>query len=106
MDVCKNRLQWNSKFDREDNYLVGQSFNLPELKYYSQERAWDYLRSFDLTSRNLRQNLLNHYKDRLNIYQPYLNDHPITINLVKDNIALLEKTLEHTVWYQPEIALK
>ena len=107
MDVFKNKLQSNSKLDREGNYLVGQSFNLPELKYNLQERACDYLRSFDLTPRSLRQNLLNHYKNRLNYTSTIPEQvHPITINLVKDNIALLEKTLEHTVWYQPEMALK
>jgi len=61
MDVFKNRLQSNFKLDREGNYLVGQSFNLPELKHYTQEKAWDYLRSFDLTHRSIKQNLLNHY---------------------------------------------
>ena len=63
--MFENKLQSNSKVDKDGNYLVGQSFNLPELHYYNQEKAWDYLRSFDLTSRSIRQNLLNHYKNRL-----------------------------------------
>ena len=104
MDLFKNKLQSNSKLDRDGNYLAGQTFNLPELHHYTQERAWEYLRSFDLTTRSIRQNLLNHYKNRLN----YLSTipervHPITINLLKDNIALLEKTFEYTIWYQPNM---
>ena len=47
MDLFKNKLQSNSKLDREGNYLAGQSFDVLELKYYTQERVWDYLRSFD-----------------------------------------------------------
>ena len=79
--------------DRDGNYIVGQSFNLPELKHYTQERALDYLRSFDLAPISIRHNLLNQYKNRLN----YLSTiperiHPITINLLKDNITLLEIT--------------
>ena len=104
MDLFKNKLQSNSKLDRDGNYLAGQTFNLPELHHYTQERAWEYLRSFDLTTRSIRQNLLNHYKNRLN----YLSTipervHPITINLLKDNIALLEKTFEYTIWYRPNM---
>ena len=66
MELFKNRLQSNSKLDKEGNYVAGQSFNLPERKHYIQERVWDYLRSFDLTPRGIRQNLLNHYKNRVN----------------------------------------
>ena len=104
MDLFKNRLQSNSKTDKAGNYIAGQSFNLPELKHYTQERAQDYLRTFDLTPRSIRQNLLTHYKNKLN----YLSTipervHPITTNLLKDNIALLEVTFEYTVWYQPNM---
>jgi len=52
----KNRLQSNSKLDKEGDYLGGQSFNLPNLKYYSEEQAWDFLRVFDRTPRRLWQN--------------------------------------------------
>ena len=104
MDLFKNKLQLNPKLDREGNYVVGQSFNLPKLKYYTQERAWDYLRSFDLTPRSIRKNLLNHYKSRLNylstIPEPV---HSTTINLLKVNIALLDKTFEYPVWYRPSM---
>ena len=104
MDSFKNKLQSNSKLDRDVNYLVGQTCNLPELKHYTQERARDCLRFFDLTPRRIRQNLLNHYKNILN-YLTTIPErvHPITINLLKDNIALLEKTFEYTVWYQPNM---
>ena len=106
MNLFKNKLQSNSKTDKDRNYIAGQSFNLPELKHYTQERAWDYLRTFDLTPRSIRQNLLNHYKNTLN----YLSTipervHPITINILKDNIAPLEVTFEFTVWYQPNIII-
>ena len=46
--------------------------------------------------------MLNHYKTQLT-YLSTLSEsiHPITINLLKDNIALLELTFEYTIWYQP-----
>ena len=96
--MFKNKLQSNSKLDKDGSYLAGQSFNLPELNHYTQEKAWDYLRSFDLTPKNIRQNLLNHYKHRLN-YLATLPErvHPITMNLLKDNILFLEKTFEYTI---------
>ena len=37
MNSYKNRLQSNSKLDKEGNYFAGQSFNLPNLKHYSKE---------------------------------------------------------------------
>ena len=55
MDLFKNKLQSNFKLDRDCNYVAGQTFNLSELKYYTQDRAWDYLRYFDLTPRSIRQ---------------------------------------------------
>jgi len=66
----------------------------------------DYLRSFDCTTRSICQNLLNHYKAR----KTYLSTlprsvHPITINLIKCNITLLELTFEYTVWCQPNKSL-
>ena len=61
MNLFKDKLQSNSKLDRDGNYLTRQTFNLVELKHYTQERAWDYSRSFDLTHRSIKQNLLNHY---------------------------------------------
>ena len=89
MDLFKNKLQSNFKLDRDCNYVAGQTFNLSELKYYIEDRACDYLRSFDLIPGSIRQNLLNHFKNRLN----YLSTipervHPIIINLIKYNIAL------------------
>ena len=84
----KSRLQSNSKLNQESDCLVGQSFNLPNLNYYTKDRAWDYHRYFDRTTRSIRQNLLNHYNGRLN-YLTTLPEsvHPIIINLIKDNIA-------------------
>ena len=107
MDLFKNKLQSNSKLDRDGNYLVVQTFNLPELHHYTQERAQEYLKTFDLTPRSIRQNLLNHSKNRLNYLSTILGRvHPITINLLKDNIALLEKTFEYIIWYQPNMNIK
>ena len=104
MNLFKNKLQSNSTLDRDSNYLARQSFNLPELKHYIQEKARDYLRSFNLTPRSIKQNLLNDYKNRLN-YLSAIPDrvHPITINLLKDNIVLLEVTFEYTIWTQPNM---
>ena len=64
----------------------------------------EYLRSFDLTPRSLRLNLLNHYKNILNYLLTLpVQVHPITINLLNDNIALLEATFEYTIWMQPNM---
>ena len=46
-------------------------FNLPTLKHYSEEQAWNFLREFDRTPRSLRQNQLNYLTfDYTNLYQP------------------------------------
>ena len=97
----KNRFQFNSRLNCEGDYLVGQSFNLPNLRYYIQDRVWDFLRSFDCTTRSIRQNLLNHYKTKLN-YLITLSEsiYSITINLIKGNIDLLELIFEYTAWFQ------
>lgn len=58
MSYPKNKLQSNSRLDREGDYLASQSFNLPNLKYYTQDQVWDYLRSFDYNTKSIRQNLL------------------------------------------------
>ena len=65
----KNRLQSNSRLNQEGDYLVGQSLNLPNLKYYIQDRAWDYLRPFNCTTRSIRQNLLNYYKAKIKLFE-------------------------------------
>ena len=88
MSFSRKKRQSNSKLNCEGDYLAGYSFNLPNLKCCTQDQAWDVLRSFDLSPRNIRQNLLNHYKSRLNYLSSLLKSvHPITINLIKDNIA-------------------
>ena len=35
----ENRVQSNSKLDKKGGYLAEQSFNLPNLKYYSKEQV-------------------------------------------------------------------
>lgn len=45
---CRNRLQSNFRLKQEGDYVARQSFNLPNLKYYTQKRFWDYLKSFDV----------------------------------------------------------
>lgn len=58
----------------------------------------DFLRSFDLTPRNIKQTLLNHYKSKLNYLSSIPESvHPITINLIKDNVALLESKLNKNI---------
>ena len=47
MNNYKNRFQSNSKLDKEGGYIVGQSFNLPNLKYYLEEQSWNFVRKFD-----------------------------------------------------------
>ena len=100
----KNKFQLNSRLNYEGDYLAGRSFNLPNLRHYAQDRAWDFLKSFDCTIRSIRQNLLNYYKTRLNyVISLPKRIHLITITLIRDNIVLLELTFEYTVCYQPNI---
>lgn len=93
----RNRFQSNSRIDPEGGYIAWQIFNFPNLKHYIENQAWDFLRSFDLTPRSIRKNLLNHYESRRN----YLS--PVTMNLIQDNIALLEFRFKYTVSYQPNM---
>jgi len=77
-------------------------FNLPTLKHYSEEQAWNFLIKFDRTPRSLWQNQLNYYKERLN----YLgicasNVNRITLNILRDQITLLGLTFDYTRLYQP-----
>ena len=77
-------------------------FNLPTLKHYSEEEAWNFLREFDKTSRSVRQNQLKYNQERLNylcIFACNLNR--VTLNILRDQIALLELTFNHTILYQP-----
>ena len=77
-------------------------FKLPTLKHYSEEQVWNFLREFDNTSRSLRQNQLNYYKERLNYLGIFAsNANRITLNILRDQIALLELTLDYTKLYQP-----
>ena len=39
MSHLRNKLQSNSKLNREEDYLAGQSFDLPNLKYYTQDQV-------------------------------------------------------------------
>ena len=93
MSYSKNKLQSNSRLDRQADYLGGQSCNLPNLKYYTQDQVWNYLISFDWTTRSIRQNLSNHYKVKINYLSPLSESvHQNTINLIKKKIALFELT--------------
>ena len=79
-----------------------QNFNLPTLKHYSEEQAWNFLREFDKTPRSLRQNHLNYYKERLNYLCIFAsNVNRITLNILRDQIALLELTFNYTILEQP-----
>ena len=77
-------------------------FNLPTLKHYSEEQVWNFLREFDKTPRSLRQNHLNYYKERLNYLCIFAsNVNRITLNMLRDQIALLELTFNYTILEQP-----
>ena len=81
-------------------------FNLPNLKHYSEEQVWNFLREFDRTSRSVRQNQLNYFKERLNYLCIFAsNVNRITLNILRDQIALLELTFDHTKLYQPNKAI-
>ena len=86
----------------EPKNIAGQTCNFLNLKHYSEEQVWNFLREFDKTLKILRQNQLNYYKERLNYLSIFAsNVNPITLNTLRDQIALLELTFEYTVWYQP-----
>ena len=96
MNIFRNKLQSNSKLNREGCYEVGQNFNLPRVNHFSQEQAYNFLRVFDRTPKNVRQNYLNHYKFRLNYLSiEASNVHSITLNLLRDQVALLELIFEY-----------
>ena len=79
-----------------------QDFNFPNLKHYSEEQAWNFLREFDRTPKSLQQNQLNYYKERLNYLSIFAsNVNRITLNILRDQIALLELTFDCTILYQP-----
>jgi len=76
-------------------------FNMPNLKHYSEEQVWNFLREFDRTPRSWRQNQLNYYKERLNYLCIFAsNVNCITLNILRDQIALLELTFDYTKLYQ------
>ena len=86
----KNKFQSNSKIDREWCYIAGQSFNFLNLRHYSEEQAWNFLREFDRTPKRIRQNQLNHYKERLNCLCIFAsNINPIILNILRDQIAFI-----------------
>ena len=60
-------------------------FNLPTLKHYSEEQAWNFLREFDRTPTSVRQNQLNYYKERLN----YLCIFASNVNRITLNLSLI-----------------
>ena len=100
MGEPKNRLQSNSKIDQEGQYLAGQSRDISKLKTYSEEKAWNFLRKFDLTPRKSRQNHLNHYKERLNYLRTFASDvQSKTFAILQDRITLLELTFNYTIWF-------
>ena len=62
MYFSRHKLQSNCKIDRNGDYIIGQNFYLPILKYYTEEQAWDFLKNFDLTRRNIRKTHLDHFR--------------------------------------------
>lgn len=56
----KNKFQFTAKIDQSGDYINGTKSDLPNLEYYIKEQASDFLRTFDCTIRNIRQQILNH----------------------------------------------
>jgi len=85
MSNYKNRFQSNSKLDKEWDNLSCQSFNVSDLKRYSEEQAVNFLREFDRTPRRLRQYQINYYKEWLNYLSIFAsNINLITLNKLRD----------------------
>ena len=66
MSSYRKKLQSNTKITNVRDHLPGQNFNILRLRYYSQQQAWNFLRSFDRTPTIIRQNRLENNKNRLN----------------------------------------
>ena len=93
--------QSTAKLDRLGDFITGTKSYLPNLEYYTKDQAFDFLRTFYCTTRNIRQQMLNRYQTRLN----QLSLLPETIEprnrkILKNNITLLELTFIYTMWYQ------
>ena len=97
----RKKFQSTTKIDQYGEYIIENKCYLPNLEYYIEEQAFDFLRTFDCTTRSMRQEMLNHYKfwlNQLSILPE--NIEPRNKKILKDNIALMELTFIYTIWYQ------
>ena len=102
----RHKFQFTAKICRSGDYIIGTKIYLPNFEYYTKEQAFDFLRTFDCTTRNICQQMLKHYKTRLNqlLLLPETIE-PRTRKILKDNIALLELIFIYTIWYQGNMDL-
>ena len=50
----RHKFQFTAQIDRTGDYITGTKSYLPNLEYYTKEQAFDFLRTFDCTTRNIR----------------------------------------------------
>ena len=95
----RHKFQSTAKLDRSGDYIIGIKSYISNLEYCTKEQAFDFLKTFDCTTRNIRQQMLNHYKIRLNqLLLLSETIEPRNRKILKDNIALLELTFIYTIW--------
>ena len=59
------RFQTTGRIDQYGDYITGSRFYQPNLEYYTEEQAFDFLRTFGCTTRSIHQQMFNHYKSQL-----------------------------------------
>ena len=97
----RHKFQSTAEIDHYGNYISRNRYYLPNLEYYTKAQAFDFLETFDCTTRSIHQQMLYHYNFRLT----QLSSLPENIEfrnrkILKDNIVLLELTFKYTIWYQ------
>ena len=60
----RHKFQSTAKINRSEDFITGTKSCLPNLEYYTKEQTFDFLRTFDYTTRNIRQQMLNHYRTK------------------------------------------
>ena len=94
----RHKFQSTAEIDKYGNYISGNRYYLPNLEYYTEAQAFDFLRTFDCPTRIIRQQILNHYNSR----STQLSSLPGNIEyrnrkILKDSIPLLELTFKYTI---------
>jgi len=55
----RHQFQSTVEIDQHGEYISGNRYYLPNLEYYTEAQAFDFLRTFHYTTRNIRQPMRN-----------------------------------------------